>query len=55
MKPHRQSPGLNLAHNRLVAMSDDERTELTPDRLIASYGLTLAEAAHLLRSFQRRV
>jgi hypothetical protein len=42
-----------MARNRLIAMSDAERSTLTPDRLIASYGLTIAEADHLIRSIRR--
>lgn len=47
------SAGLALARNRMVAMPDDELRALTADRLIASYGLTISEADHLVRSFRR--
>jgi hypothetical protein len=47
------SAGLALARNRMVAMQDDELHALTADRLIATYGLTVIEADHLVRSFRR--
>lgn len=47
------SGGLSLARNRMIAMADDELRALTADRLIASYGLTLSEADHLIRSLRR--
>jgi hypothetical protein len=47
------SHGLNMARSRIVTMTDDELSALTADRLIASYGLTVIEADHLIRSFRR--
>jgi hypothetical protein len=49
----KSSNGLNMARNRMIQMSDDERSAITADRLIASYGLTLSEADHLIRSIRR--
>lgn len=52
-RPGRISPGFALARARMITMPDDELISLTPDRLIASYGLTLSEADQLIRSFRR--
>jgi hypothetical protein len=47
------SGGVGLARNRIATMSDAELAAITSDRLIASYGLTLSEADHLIRSLRR--
>lgn len=52
-RPAKPSHGLALARSRIVTMGDDELREITADRLIASYGLTLSEADHLVRNCRR--
>jgi hypothetical protein len=52
-RPAKPSNGLALARNRMIAMSDDEMSAMTSARLISSYGVTLSEADHLIRSFRR--
>lgn len=47
------SRGVGLARTRMATMPEDELSLLTSDRLIASYGLTLGEADHLIRTFRR--